>query len=500
MIVNINPRGHSFKGVTAYLMHDRGAETSERVLWTSTHNLHTDDIEKASRFMAWTDMNRDDLRENNVGRKATAGNVYHYSLSMNPGKDAERDAMEAFALSSVDRLKLNEHQFYLVAHSDTEHRHVHVVVNLTHPETGKIARLRADRKVLDRWANDYEKEHGIDCENRAKKYEAWEQDRPAFKAKERREEYQRVVSEAFQLSDSGKAFSAALEQSELTLARGNRRGLVVVDRAGEVYALNRLVELDCGTAGRAKTKLINDRVKDVDREALPMADQLSADRQSYDRDAAETDRQNALAEAAEDAARKQAEQEKKDADALLQRRRMEEARAEAIKLRDERLGEARDAFNRNRDEARQRLELEAITQAREQARADLDSLSGFWARIFKRRAIAEAKTRHEQLEQQLADRTARYEAEVQALQERQRDAMRAAREEHRQRLQSYEPEPSPLREAWEKRAAAPPSPTEPERELTPEERREATKQAFLDRMAQERDRDPPERDRGPERE
>ena len=54
------------------------------------------------------------------------------------------------------------------AHSDKEHLHVHMVVNSIHPVTGMTAGLKYSKENLSRWAEAYEKQHGIHCEERIK--------------------------------------------------------------------------------------------------------------------------------------------------------------------------------------------------------------------------------------------------------------------------------------------------------------------------------------------
>lgn len=55
--------GTSFKGTAAYLLHDEGqAQTSDRVLWTDTRNLATDNPDQAWRVMAATAMDSDRLK------------------------------------------------------------------------------------------------------------------------------------------------------------------------------------------------------------------------------------------------------------------------------------------------------------------------------------------------------------------------------------------------------------------------------------------------------
>ncbi len=44
MIPRIADRGHSFKGAGLYYLHDKKAKTKERVAWTHTHNVGTNDL------------------------------------------------------------------------------------------------------------------------------------------------------------------------------------------------------------------------------------------------------------------------------------------------------------------------------------------------------------------------------------------------------------------------------------------------------------------------
>ena len=315
MVPNVSTRGQSFKGVTAYLMHDKNADTSERVAFTETRNLPFQDVERASKFMAWTDMSSETLKDlhaqsegrepTGAGRPSTAGNVYHMSLSWRDDQEPSEDHMKATAHDAIKHLGLDEHEYYLVGHNDTDHRHVHAVVNLVHPVTGKVGNIYEDHDVLDRWANEYQHENGeIVCENRADKFAAWENDQPAFSAKERKAEARQIVNDAYHSSDSGKAFKAALEANGFDLAQGRKRSLVVVDQGGEVYNQNRLIE-------GAKPAEIKARLKDIDKTALPHADELQEQRKHFDRDAAEAKQQDALIEAAEAAAQQKASAEDK---------------------------------------------------------------------------------------------------------------------------------------------------------------------------------------------
>ena len=77
MVPNVTKGSASFKGAAAYYVHDKEAETAERVVWTETVNLVTSDPEKATRVMAATAMAQNELK---------------IALEMNPRNvDAQRE-------------------------------------------------------------------------------------------------------------------------------------------------------------------------------------------------------------------------------------------------------------------------------------------------------------------------------------------------------------------------------------------------------------------------
>jgi hypothetical protein len=75
------------------------------------------------------------------------------------------------ARDSLKALGLSEHEAVIACHTDKEHHHVHVVVNTVHPYTGKTAPMKFSKLEFSRWAEAYEKEHGIHCEERIKNNE-----------------------------------------------------------------------------------------------------------------------------------------------------------------------------------------------------------------------------------------------------------------------------------------------------------------------------------------
>jgi hypothetical protein len=115
MIPHIAQRGHSFKGAGMYYLHDKQADTSERVLWTLTRNLPTQDAQLAFDCMAYTDIELKQHREaeGKAGRKQSAGSVFSYSLSWHPDEQPDRLEMQRAAEITLVRLGLFEHEAVL---------------------------------------------------------------------------------------------------------------------------------------------------------------------------------------------------------------------------------------------------------------------------------------------------------------------------------------------------------------------------------------------------
>lgn len=163
MIPRVGPGGSSFKGAGQYYLHDKEASTSERVAFTHTINMHTDDPEKALKVMAWTAEHQKDLKLAS-GVKATGRKlekpVYTYSLSWAPEETPTRDEMIGAMKDSLKTLGMDDREVLMVAHSDTNAPHIHAIVNRVHPETGKAASTSRDHLKLSRWAEAYERDQG----------------------------------------------------------------------------------------------------------------------------------------------------------------------------------------------------------------------------------------------------------------------------------------------------------------------------------------------------
>ena len=277
MIPKSNGRGHSFAGVTNYLMHDKRAKTNKRVAWHETGNMITQDPFKAAKVMAWTDKDSDQLKMlagiSNAGCKSTAGAVYHYSLGWARGEEPEREHMREQVINTLKHLGLESHEFYMVAHNDTKNMHVHVVANLTHPMTGKRHELGMDKRELQKWALGYEREHGLHChvreENAARRARG-----EHTKYRDEKQAYATKLTRAYYAADNGKSFVRALKAEGLTLALGDKRKYVVVDKNGKIDSLTR--QLDIKVEG-GKTKAIDKLLAGLDASKFRDANEVAAE-------------------------------------------------------------------------------------------------------------------------------------------------------------------------------------------------------------------------------
>lgn len=183
MVPNVAGTGTSFKGAALYYLHDKRQEgeaerlTSDRVAWSETRNLSTDDPELAWRIMAATAMDQDRLKAEAgikaTGRKSDAS-VYAYSIAWHPDEAAtlSRAEMVRAAEESIRALGAQDRQAILIAHRDEPHPHVHVMLNRVSPVDGRMLGTSNDFKKLDAWALAYRRERGEEhkyCPARAEK-------------------------------------------------------------------------------------------------------------------------------------------------------------------------------------------------------------------------------------------------------------------------------------------------------------------------------------------
>ncbi|MBI1355888.1 MAG: relaxase/mobilization nuclease domain-containing protein [Acidobacteria bacterium] len=236
-------RGRSFKGAGQYYLHDKEAASSERVAFTHTENVPTQDPHKALKWMAWTAMNADEIKRQS-GAPMTGHScgkpVFTFSLAWHPEQDPNKWEMVGAGRTALQALGLEKHEALMVSHTDRPHPHMHVIVNVVDPETGKASSLSFSRKKLSEWAEKYEREHGkIYCDQRVEN-NAKRQQGEYVKYDEPKVDRKTQVTELYQQSDSGAAFQAGLAELGYTLAQGKRP--VLIDREGAIHSLYRQID------------------------------------------------------------------------------------------------------------------------------------------------------------------------------------------------------------------------------------------------------------------
>ena len=168
MVTKMSAPGRSFGGVADYCLHDRWVpgqghpESAERVEWTETRNLATEQGERAARIMAATAEASPELKR--LAGAATTGRklekpVCHYSLNWAKEEKPDRQEMLRAAEGSLKALGMERHQALIVSHRDGQ-PHVHVIANRVEPESGKAAGLSRSKLRLSKWAERYEREQG----------------------------------------------------------------------------------------------------------------------------------------------------------------------------------------------------------------------------------------------------------------------------------------------------------------------------------------------------
>lgn len=225
MIPKVAALGTGFVGAGMYYMHDKRSDENEqsrsrpsaaeyflsgkgpdqstdRVGFTATRNLPTDDPMTALRHMSFTANHAHDIRVAAVAASAKAAGlsydayvkqanpfrgrkgqkpVYSLSLSFEPG---DPEATKENMLKAADEVRhvlgMERHQCLIVQHTDTKHPHVHLIINRVDPQTGLYAKVGNDRLKLSEWALEWEERYGkIVCPQRKENWNRRDQNTAA---------------------------------------------------------------------------------------------------------------------------------------------------------------------------------------------------------------------------------------------------------------------------------------------------------------------------------
>lgn len=216
------------------------------------------------------------LTEAHAVSRGTKCRQYMFSLSLNPPKGAEvgEADFEAAADEAEKRLGLGGQPRAIVIHEKEGRRHAHVVwsridaeqmraINLPHFKL-KLTTLSRELFLDHEWAlpDGLRTNGGRSPLNFT--LDEWQQ---AKRIGRDPREIKDAIRDAWARSDSLKSLTRALEDRGYVLAQGDRRGFVVVDTDGEVFALAR--------GAGIKTREVRDKLGAPD--ALPTVDDVKRD-------------------------------------------------------------------------------------------------------------------------------------------------------------------------------------------------------------------------------
>ena len=183
MVTRAVSEGRGIDGLMSYLMHDkvtpgdRYPTTAARVAWAvPIGGSPTADVALCVRIMQGVTADAAILKQlsgaSARGRKLRKPYA-HFMTSWPPGETPSREEMLEAAGGQLEALGCADRVVIVVAHTDTEHHHFHLVVCKVHPETGKAASLDHSGLKLSRFAEQWERDHGgIVIENRVRRNEA----------------------------------------------------------------------------------------------------------------------------------------------------------------------------------------------------------------------------------------------------------------------------------------------------------------------------------------
>lgn len=244
--------GRSFKGALTYYLHDKReagqtqpVTTSERVAWTETRNLNTDDMRTAQRVMIATAKNEQNLKREagrRVGKK-TEFPVYSYSLSWHPTDEPRptREEMVRAADESLKAIGAEGRQAVVICHTDRDHSHVHIVVNRIDDRDGMALSTGMDFDKFDRWAHKYEVERGyIVTPERAAKFQRRERHPDAAERRKYTEQKRAAAKEQAHDTKSQATMLRELGASQKVKHGDQWRDLAAREKAdrNEIYRLS----------------------------------------------------------------------------------------------------------------------------------------------------------------------------------------------------------------------------------------------------------------------
>jgi len=211
--------------------------------------------------------------------------LYHAQISPDPRYKMTPEQYLRAADILGEELGLQNHPRVIVLHDDGEQPHLHIVWQ------------RADVETMTMWddGNNYRKHEQASLRMEQEFGQDFVPGKHAKRDREQQPEFPRAestqdeqkqaqrtdmtfderkeqITALRQSADNAQAFKNALEETGYVLAKGDRRGFVVIDEQGEVFSLSKHV-------GDLKDKAFKEFMSPIDRDQLPSVDEAKAQQQ-----------------------------------------------------------------------------------------------------------------------------------------------------------------------------------------------------------------------------
>jgi hypothetical protein len=199
---------------------------------------------------------------------------YHCWLRLDEGESLTAVQWQKSFASVERRLHLEDQARVVVEHQLQGEKHYHVVWSLVDRERGQMIEIPFDGMRRAEVARKLEQEFGLrqlapahEPEQERLRREEWQQAERTPRDVAEVLDAKATIREAWQRSDSGAAFCAALEEQRLMLAIGDseRQPFGVVDEHGQFHVLTRTLDV--------RAKEVRGKLADLDREQIPSVEQ-----------------------------------------------------------------------------------------------------------------------------------------------------------------------------------------------------------------------------------
>jgi hypothetical protein len=173
-----------------------------------------------------------------------------FSVSFNPRESEElsRADFERSFSAVEEKMGLSGQPRAVVFHEKNGREHAHVIWSRIDTERMRAIELSFSKLKLREVSRELHREFGLEMPDGLKQEKNWHKrsdplnyDQATWQQSKRLDEdprdLKKIIGRSYEYSDSARSFNAALESHALQLARGDRRGFVVVHHSGEVLGL-----------------------------------------------------------------------------------------------------------------------------------------------------------------------------------------------------------------------------------------------------------------------